>query len=63
MGIIERIKRRWHCFRHGHIFKFDSYTLGGDWIRCKHCNLLEEYLPGLHEPKGYDYNKEHNIHG
>ena len=38
---------------------FDRPTLGGEYIRCKECNQIDEYLPGLHEPKGYsgiDYN-------
>ncbi len=41
------------CFKMGHLWRFDSHTLGGDWIRCERCNKLDEYLPGVHEPKGY----------
>lgn len=41
------------CRKQGHNYKFESPTLGGDWIRCENCNQLDEYLPGTHEPKGY----------
>lgn len=47
------IRRRLYCRKHGHHYKFESYTLGGDLIRCMSCRKLEEWPPGLHEPKGY----------
>jgi hypothetical protein len=50
------LRLRWDCFRRGeHLFVFDSPGLTGDWIRCSHCRYLDEYIPGAHEPKGYDY--------
>lgn len=47
------IRNKWICFRNGHKFVFSSHSLGGDWIRCERCHKLDEFLPGLHEPKGY----------
>lgn len=40
------------CRKVGHVWRKDGDTLGGWWIRCKNCNKLDEYLPGLHEPRG-----------
>lgn len=42
------------CFRGGHLWHYDGDTLGGIWIRCARCNALDEYLPGLHEPRDAD---------
>jgi len=58
MRLIRYLKNKHLCFKMGHIFRFDSYTLGGDWIKCERCNKLDEYLPGVHEPKGYTYRVE-----
>ena len=41
------------CIFTGHDWKYYSQTLGGDWIRCDKCHTFEEFLPGVHEPKGY----------
>jgi len=40
------------CRQQGHYYLFDGNTLGGICIRCSDCNKLEEFLPGVHEPKG-----------
>ncbi|MFC8008956.1 hypothetical protein [Streptomyces cinereoruber] len=53
MSLLQWIQNKVTCFTQGHDYKFDGFTLGGDWIRCRRCRKLEEYLPGLHEPKGY----------
>jgi len=47
--------KRWTCWRQGHDPVADGETLGGVWIRCRRCGSVEEYLPGVHEPWGYDY--------
>lgn len=43
----------WRCWGKDHLYEYDGYTLGGIWIRCTRCGDIDEYLPGLHEPKGY----------
>ena len=53
MKIVERLLSQRICSKLGHDYKYDGDTLAGDWIRCTRCNKLEEYLPGVHEPKGY----------
>ncbi len=53
MKLMGYLKNKHLCFKIGHLWKFDGYTLGGDWIRCERCKKLDEYLPGVHEPKGY----------
>lgn len=53
MSIIQNLLNKRICWKIGHDWKYESPTLGGDWIRCARCRGLEEYLPGLHEPKGY----------
>jgi hypothetical protein len=47
--------RNWlTCFKRGyHRFFPVGDTLGGDWVRCQDCWKLDEYLPRVHEPKGY----------
>lgn len=48
------LRRKWDCFRRGeHLYVYDSPSMGGDWIRCSHCRHLDEWIPGVHEPKGY----------
>lgn len=43
---------KWECFRYGHFaWRKVGETVGGDVVRCVRCNALEEYLPGVHEPK------------
>lgn len=44
--------KRPQCWKHGHIWKFDSNSMGGIWIQCERCNCLEEFIPGAHEPNG-----------
>ena len=44
------------CMREGHLFERVDDTLGGVWIKCMRCGKLDEHLPGLHEPKGYNGN-------
>lgn len=61
--MIDWIRNKIHCFKNGHNYKFDGYTLGGDWIRCARCNKLEEYLPGLHEPKNYCKSEKRPVGG
>jgi len=55
MKFIRYLVNKYTCFKMGHIFRFDSHTLGGDWITCERCKKLDEYLPGVHEPKGYKW--------
>jgi hypothetical protein len=43
----------WRCWGKDHLYRYDGPTLGGDWIKCDRCGHLDEYLPGVHEPKGY----------
>ena len=43
------------CWKLGHIFRYEGETLGGDLIKCTRCDKLDEFLPGVHEPNGYDY--------
>ena len=40
------------CRKKGHDWFVESMTLGGVWIRCGRCRHLDEFLPGLNEPKG-----------
>lgn len=59
MGVTMRsfFKHLWAkriCFKQGHDFVFESSGLIGDWIRCSRCHTLDEYIPGTHEPKGYN---------
>lgn len=61
MGLLQYISNKWSCRKLGHHWQFDSPTLGGDFIRCDRCHALEEYLPGAHEPKGYDYDAVHEL--
>lgn len=49
----QRLRNKRLCWVQGHNYRRVSETLGGDWIRCTNCGHLDEYLPGLHEPKGY----------
>lgn len=51
--LLNYLRNKRICFKQGHIWKFDGMTLGGDWIRCERCKKIDEYLPGVHEPKGY----------
>lgn len=51
--MIKWIRNKIYCWKHGHNYKFDGYTLGGDWIKCTRCHRRDEFLPGLHEPKNY----------
>jgi hypothetical protein len=53
--VIGWLRRRLWCWFHGHSYRREGDTLGGVWIRCVICGALEEYLPGLHEPRGFDY--------
>ena len=48
------LKNKYTCFRQGHIYKFEQDSLIGEWIRCARCHKLDEYVPGAHEPKGYE---------
>lgn len=47
------------CLRIGHAYRFDGHGLTGDYIKCARCGHSEEYIPGVHEPKGYDYEAAH----
>lgn len=40
------------CRRNGHLFEVESMSLGGYWVRCTVCRKLDEWLPGVHEPRG-----------
>lgn len=53
--MLGRLRRRWTCWRRGHDPVTDGSSLGGVWIKCRRCGSIEEYLPGAHEPWGYDY--------
>lgn len=50
MKFVLNLWRRWGK---SHDWVFDGYTLGGDWVKCQRCGAIDEYLPGLHEPRGY----------
>jgi len=53
MGWLHRLRARITvCWPTMHDYAYDGDTLGGIWIRCKLCGHLEEFLPGVHEPKG-----------
>lgn len=55
---IAYIRARWKCHKEGHLWVKDNPTLGGWWVRCTRCHHLDEYLPGVHEPRGMeDLNK------
>jgi hypothetical protein len=41
------------CRKNGHHWVFDSDSLTGEWIVCHNCYKIDEYIPGVHEPKGY----------
>jgi hypothetical protein len=57
--VIKQLIAKWRiCRKQGHQYYKDGETLGGDWIRCANCNRLDEYLPGLHEPKGYKLHRQ-----
>lgn len=45
------------CPKLGHHYVDAGDSLGGTWIQCTNCNKLEEYIPGVHEPDGYDPRK------
>lgn len=52
--MLNKIKQKFKCFiKNDHDYVYNGNTLGGDWIVCLKCGHVEEYLPGLHEPKGY----------
>ena len=59
MGLLRYLKNKKACFKEGHLWEYEGPTLGGDWIRCTRCRAIEEYLPGAHEPKGYEYTAAH----
>lgn len=40
------------CRKDGHLFEVESMSLGGYWVRCTECGKLDEWLPGVHEPRG-----------
>lgn len=43
------------CWPEGHVWEYAGVTLGGDWVICIVCYTKEEWLPGVHEPRGsYD---------
>jgi Fic family protein len=50
--ILQRIKDKIKCHKNGHVWGYDSETLGGVWIKCSRCFKLDEFLPGVHEPEG-----------
>lgn len=52
--MIQWIKNKIKCMRQGHDFARTQATLGGVWIKCTRCGTIDEHLPGLHEPKGYN---------
>lgn len=53
VNIIANLKHRWVCHKLGHNYYFIRHGLTGDWIRCNRCGRTDEYIPGVHEPKGY----------
>lgn len=53
MKLLKHLINRIGCMRYGHFYHMDGETLGGWWVRCSFCHHLDEYLPGVHEPKGY----------
>lgn len=55
---IQHLLNKRICLKLGHDYKFAGHGLGGDWIRCARCNRLDEYLIGVHEPKGYSWKKK-----
>lgn len=53
LTVWQRALAAFRCAKRGHHdWAEDGDTLGGIWIRCRDCRTLEEFLPGLHEPKG-----------
>lgn len=55
MKLREKITGRLACIKLGHYYWKVGDSLIGDWIRCRRCNKLEEYVPGAHEPAGYNH--------
>lgn len=51
--LLTPLRRRLWCQLHGHTYRETGVTLGGWWIECVVCGSIEEYLPGVHEPRGY----------
>lgn len=57
--MIGYLRKKIYCLKHGHDYCLMGESLGGDWIQCVRCRKTEEYLPGVHEPEGYDYYAHH----
>lgn len=58
--IIHWIKNKLLCLIKGHKWHYEKAGRNyADYIRCGRCWKLDEYVPGEHEPKGYDYDGVH----
>lgn len=49
----------WRCWKKDHVWKFDDWSLTGEWISCERCGLIDEYIPGAHKVENYKSRASH----
>jgi hypothetical protein len=52
MSFTKHLLNFWRCIGKPHVWKYSADTLAGIWLECERCYGIDEFLPGLHEPKG-----------